>query len=335
MNPRTRLLAFAVLGLAGLIIVGFLIKGVLVRPLRAIDDQIVQLRVKLNGLEQERRAFLAADSEVRAGAARMFGADADEAEARLGAILTAQIVAVNLREADFTRMPSGRRRLPGAEEIGWTIQGEGPLPRVLDLLFVLQQDPRLHRLESLALSPANEGGRVRVRFRYLSLVLKPAPDFKPVTDLAQANLDSPQRHRYDAIMRRDLLRPMLAGDHEPPPAASEPVQQANVDAQNLKVVSLSSWENQPEAHLYDGRNQKTTVCHPGEKLLDGELAMVDYRPLPWPGKPGLLSYSRLIWRIGEEYWAVEIGQTLAERRRLSAAELPPSLKPNLQTSLSP
>ena len=114
MNPRTRLLAFAVLGLAGLIIVGFLIKGVLVRPLRAIDDQIVQLRVKLNGLEQERRAFLAADSEVRAGAARMFGADADEAEARLGAILTAQIVAVNLREADFTRMPSGRRRLPGA-----------------------------------------------------------------------------------------------------------------------------------------------------------------------------------------------------------------------------
>lgn len=335
MNPRTRLLAFAVLGLAGLIIVGFLIKGVIVRPLRAIDDQIVQLRVKLNSLDQERRAFLAADTEVRAGAARMFGADADEAEARLGAMLTAQIVAVNLREGDFTRMPSGRRRLPGAEEIGWTIQGEGPLPRVLDLLFVLQQDPRLHRLESLALSPANEGSRVRVRFRYLTLVLEPAPDFKPATNLAQANLDSPARRRYNAITRRDLLRPMLAGDNEPPPAAPAPVQPANVDAQNLKVVSLSSWENQPEAHLFDARSQKTTVCHPGEKLLDGELAMVDYRPLPWPDKPGLLSYSRLIWRIGEEYWAVEIGQTLAERRRLSAEELPPSLKPPLQTSLSP
>lgn len=336
MNSRTRWLAFAALGVAGLIIVGFLIKGVIVRPLRAVDDQIVQLRVKLNALEQERRAFLAADSEVRAGAARMFGADADEAEARLGAMLTTQIVAVTLREGDFTRMPSGRRRLPGAQEIGWTIQGEGPLPRVLDLLFVLQQDPRLHRLESLALSPANEGGRVRVRFRYLTLVLEPAPDFKPATDLAQANLDSPERRRYNAITRRDLLRPAVPEANEPPPVASEPpAQPANVDAQNLKVVSLSSWENQPEAHLYDARTQKTTVCHPGEKLLDGELAMVDYRALPRPDKPGLLSYSRLIWRVGEEYWAVEIGQTLAERRRLSSEEIPSSLKPLLQTSLSP
>ncbi len=336
MNPRTRLLAFAALGLAGLIIVGFLVKGIVVRPLRALDDQIVQLRVKLNGLEQERRAFLAADAEVRAAATRMFGGDADDAQAQLGAILTAQIVAVNLREADFTRMPSGRRRLPGAEEIGWTIQGEGPLSRVLDLLFVLQQDPRLHRLESLALSPASEGSRVRVRFRYLSLVFNPAPDFKPATNLVQANLDSPQRRRYNAITHRDLLRPVVAADREPPPPPpADPAQQANADAQNLKVVSLSSWENQPEAHLYDARNQKTIVCRPGEKLLEGELALVDYRPLPWPDKPELLSYSRLIWRIGEEYWAVEMGQTLAERRRLSATELPSSLKPNLQTRLSP
>jgi hypothetical protein len=51
--------------------------------------------------------------------------------------------------------------------------------------------------------------------------------------------------------------------------------------------------------------------------------MVDYRPLPMPGNEALKSFSRVILKVGEEYWAVERGQTLAEKRRLVPEELPP------------
>jgi hypothetical protein len=33
--------------------------------------------------------------------------------------------------------------------------------------------------------------------------------------------------------------------------------------------------------------------------------MVDYRPLPMPGNEGLKSFSRVILKIGADYWAVE------------------------------
>jgi hypothetical protein len=49
---------------------------------------------------------------------------------------------------------------------------------------------------------------------------------------------------------------------------------------------------------------------------------VDYRPLPSPRNPLLLSHSRVILKIGEEFWAVERGQSLAERRKLEPQEWP-------------
>jgi hypothetical protein len=63
--------------------------------------------------------------------------------------------------------------------------------------------------------------------------------------------------------------------------------------------------------------------------------MVDYRPLPVPGKAGLVSYSRLIWRQDTNYWAVEPGQTLADRRALTPEELPATLRPASTNSVSP
>jgi hypothetical protein len=53
--------------------------------------------------------------------------------------------------------------------------------------------------------------------------------------------------------------------------------------------------------------------------------MVDYRPLPMPGNDGLKSFSRVILKIGTEYWAIERGQTLADKRRLIPDQLPETL----------
>lgn len=334
MNKRTRLLAWFAIGVAGLLVAGFVLKAVINRPLRTLDNQILQFRVRLSSLQKERQEFLKADAEVRAGAGRLFGSRAEDIEARLGALLTAQIVRVGLREADFTRIPVGRRRLPGAEELGWTIQGEGALPQLLDLLYLLQSEPRLHRIDGLALSPANEGARTRIRFRYVTLALTPAPDVKPPAGQAELSLETAGRRRYDAITQRDLFRPFAP---EEPRKASPPDGQpaAAPDQPNFRVVSLSSWNGQPEVHLFDDRQQRVVVRRPGEGLLDGEVVLVDYRPLPVPGNAGLLSYSRLIWRQHTNYWAIEPGQTLTDRRALTLEELPPSLRPATTNSLSP
>ena len=53
--------------------------------------------------------------------------------------------------------------------------------------------------------------------------------------------------------------------------------------------------------------------------------MVDYRPMPMPSNAMLQSYSRVIIKIGSDYWAIERGQTLADRRKLATAELPAQL----------
>jgi hypothetical protein len=51
--------------------------------------------------------------------------------------------------------------------------------------------------------------------------------------------------------------------------------------------------------------------------------------LPKPGNSLLQSFSRLILKVENEYWAVERGLTLADKRRLTPAELPPELvRPN-------
>ena len=82
---------------------------------------------------------------------------------------------------------------------------------------------------------------------------------------------------------------------------------------------------QPEVHVRDLTNQKTFRYKLGDALADGTIAMVDYRPLPMPGNEGLKSFSRVILKVGTEYWAVERGQTLADKRRLSLEQLPESL----------
>lgn len=325
MNKRSRLLAFGALGAAGLLIAGFAIRAVVLRPLRTLDDQIVQLRLRLRSLDGERKSFLAADSQIRSAAGTLFGGRAEEAEAQLGTLLSAQLLQAGLQEPDFSRVPASRRRLPGAEEIGWTVQGEGTPAQLVDFLYLLQAQPRLLRIDSLMLTPASDPRRVRIRFRCLTLVLNPASEVRPRTNLAAVTLDSPERRRYDAIIRRDLLRPFEPEEQNAVTSPSTTSDPGTGEASSLKLVSLSAWGVAPEAHVLDTRNQQIRILHPGDSLLDGSVATIDYRPLPAPGRAGLLSYSRLLWRFGEDYWAVENGQTLAERRRLAPEELPPAL----------
>jgi hypothetical protein len=323
LKAREKILLGIVAGIVGLFVLVLGARSFLVAPLKKIDKQTAALRDKLEKIKTERRAAFAAEDIVQRLAPRTFAEQLDQASAKSGEVLTKEILSAGLREADFSRLPVGPRRLRGAQEIGWSVQGQGKLSDVLNLAFLLQELPYLHRIENLSVSSGEAPGHVRVSFRFLTLVLDPAPIVDATNLVAKVNLESPERHLLDGIVARDLLRPYIkrAVDKSADPEKST----APAGPANLRVVSLSEWMGKPEVHVRDLVNEKTIHYQPGDKLGDGTIIMVDYRPRPLPGHEGLTSSSRLILKVGSEFWAVERGQTLAEKYRLTPEELPEEL----------
>jgi hypothetical protein len=202
---------------------------------------------------------------------------------------------------------------------------------VTDLLFLAQESPHLHRVEGISLTAAETPGRVRVRFRYLTLVVDPAPPVE-MTELEPArSLYSPERKIYQGMVSRDLLRPYVKRPPSPPPPGgtqppgTSPDRHAPPGPESFRIVSLSEWGGQPEVHVLNLVNQQTARFKPGDQLAGGVIAMIDYRPLPLPGDPVLKSFSRVILKIGSEYWAIERGKTLADKYRLTPEQLPEQL----------
>jgi hypothetical protein len=323
-NAREKQLLITVGAIVGLFVAVFGGRAFFLKPLREIDKRTAALRDKLEKVKADRRAYFTAEDTVKKFTQRTFADQLDQASAKSGEMLTKQIVLSGLRESDFSRLPLGPRRLRGANEIGWSVQGQGPLAKAVNLLFVLQESPYVHRIENVTLSAGDAAGNVRVGFRFLTLVVDAAPVVDLVSLPAKFTLESPERRAYDGIVARDLLRPYVkrnrppaGGGGETPTAPSGPA--------SLRVVSLSEWSGQPEVHVRDVNSQKTTRYKVGDELAGGTIAMVDYRPLPMPGNEALQSFSRVILKVGTEYWAIERGQSLADKRQLPADQVPQAL----------
>ena len=330
MNPREKKLAVAVGGLVAVSLIGFGGRLVFIKPLREVDSKIAGVRLKLDKLNADRRAFFAAEDAMKKVAQITFSDNLDQASAKSGEMLTRTIINSGLREADFSRLPVGPRKLRGAQEIGWSVRGEGALAKAVNLIFLLQESTPIHRLENLVLSPGDAPGVVHVNFKYLTLVLDPAPVVEPKDLESQFTAESPERRAYDALVARDILRPYVRRPPPPPPPGSPPSPPppspgTEPGPETFRVVSLSEWMGQPEVHVRDLTNQKTLRFKSGDPLAGGTIVMVDYRPLPMPDNAGLQSFSRVIVKIGNEYWAVERGKTLADRHRLKPEELPAQL----------
>ena len=181
----------------------------------------------------------------------------------------------------------------------------------------------------MTLTSSEKAGEIKVRLLYLTLVVEPAPDFDPIELKPKFTLESPERYAYNTILQRDILRPYIKATPETRKSDrenSEP-STAPTGPEALKVVSLSEWEGQPEVHIRDINKNETVRYRPGDKLKDNsntaaEVVAVDYRAMPSPRNPLLLSHSRVILKIGDEFWAVERGQSLAEKRKLQPQEWP-------------
>jgi hypothetical protein len=207
MNRREKILATLVGSLIGAFVIGFGVRVVIVKPLREIDKRIAGTRERLGKIQAERRAYFAAEDQMKVATMRTFADTVDQTSAQSGELLTRHILKSGLQEEEFTRLPLGPRKLRGAQEIGWSVQGEGPLADVVDLLFVLRESPHLHRLDGVSISQGEMPGVVKVRFRYLTLVMDPAPDVQRKELVSRFTLESPERHILNGIVTRDLLRP--------------------------------------------------------------------------------------------------------------------------------
>jgi len=321
MKKREKILAAIVGGFIGIFILGFALRSFFMKPLQKIDKETVVLREKLGKIAQERREYFEAEDTLKKVTQRTFAADINQASARSGEMITRELAAAGLNDGDFTRLPVGPRKLKGASEIGWSIQGKGDLNRIVNVLYLLQTSPHLHRIEGVTLSASEKPGEVKARFLYLTLVMEPAPEFEPIEIKRKLTLESPERFAYNTIIDRDILRPYTKA---PRLKSADPGDLANPPGpESLRVVSLSEWNGQPEVHIRDTANKKTLRFAPGEKVSDlGEIVAVDYRRLPSPRNPLLNSDSRIILKIGDEFWAVERGQTLAEKRKLESSVWP-------------
>ena len=329
MNKREKILAGIVGGLFGLFVIAFGIRAVFIKPLREIDKRIAGSRERIAKIQAERRSYFAAEDRINAVALRTFADSTDQASAKSGESLTRQILKSGLDEDEFTRLPLGPRKLRGAQEIGWMVQGEGPLADAIDLLFLLQASPELHRLDGVTLSPGEGPGLVKVRLRYLTLVIDGATDVKRKELAAKYTLESAERHIFDGIINRDLLRPYIKRQPPTPAPGTIPAKPGSTPTapgpESFRIVSLSEWNGQPEVHVRDATAQKTVRFKPGEAFAGGMLVCIDYRPLPMPGNSYLRSDSRVIVRINNEYWAIERGRTLAEKYKLGPTQLPAEL----------
>ena len=325
-------MAVVVLGSAALLGGALGLRAFITKPLTDLDKRIGAARERLEKINTDRRNFFTAEDRLKSLAKLAFADTVDEASALSGEALTKQILQAGLNEANFTRLPVGPRKMRGASEIGWNVQGDGPLASVVNLLFMLEQSPFLLRLDGLVLSQGDAPGHVRVRFRSLTLVMDPAPEVKREPLLAKAGLQTDERRTFDGIVARDILRPYIKR-LPPPPVKGTPGTPASTPAfppvppgpETFRIVSLSEWQGQPEVHVRDLTSQKTARYKPGDALAGGTIALVDYRAMPLPGASGLQSFSRVIVRVKDEFFAIERGQTLADARKLELAQLPPQL----------
>ena len=331
MNTREKILAGIVGGIAALLLAAFGVRALLIKPLKQIDQRIATARERIAKIQAERRACFAAEDRMKTATLRTFADTVDQASAQSGELLTRHILKSGLHEDEFTRLPLGPRKLRGAQEIGWGVQGEGPLADVVDLLFMLQESPQLHRLDGVAVTDGEFPGLVKVRFRYLTLVMDPAPEVQRKELATKYALDSPQRHIFDGIVTRDILRPYIKRSPPPPgtpgssPGSTPAKPGSPPGPETFRIVSLSEWMGQPEVHVRDMTAQRTVRYKPGDAFAGGTLVCVDYRPFPLPGNSFLRSDSRVIVRIGAEYWAIERGKTLADKHKLTSEQLPAEL----------
>jgi hypothetical protein len=331
MADRQRILFFVAVGTVSIGMLYILVFRLMIQPAaenrqaaQAVTEDIEKLEL---ALERGETTFTPA---LRKWAALSFGADDLAAGEATRAHLLKLLSRAQLNNSHVRLTPQTGKKLAAGREVGWLIKTRGPLDRITDFLYLLQTDPKLHKVESVTWAPVARSTEVDLTVKYMTLVLEPLSGSPPVLVAEEQKpesdrLSDPARKSYTLIAQRDLFRPYIPRPPAPPAPRSDPPVRIDPLAVS-KLVGLPTWAGKPMVVVRNTEGNTTRTYEVGQELLGGQIVMVDYRPMPDPRKPFLNSGSRVIVKIGRDHWAVELGQMLSERRRLSDTQVPPQLK---------
>ena len=349
MKSREKILVLA----AGILLVSFAgygaVKKALIDPARRADQKARALEIDKQVLETDNRREASCRKRLDALAARTFQGDEKTVREKVRARLTRLMEQAGLSTERFSSQPlqGSKIRHKGKEtdrSVGQSVTIRGKTSHVISFLYLLNEDPFLHRIDDVALSPDPKTGKMDLQLKYYTLVLAAPPGRAaattgPATEPA-VTLDGERRDRYDMIVRRDAFRPYVprpkvvverprerTGREDPPPPSVDRESQ-------LRIVGLPTLFGVPEVNVRDSSlgETRTKTLKIGEKLGKGTIVMIDYRPIPRRDDPKKTSPSRAILRIGTDYWAVENGQTVADKHRMKASELPAALRKDATTA---
>ena len=178
----------------------------------------------------------------------------------------------------------------------------------------------------------------------LSLATKKGPQFtttRPSDVKYAVDFKSARRRSYDVIPERDIFRRYIkyVAPPKPPTVAVKPKPNPPTPKPNpptppagptpkYRICALPMFLGEPEIWVVNEIDETGAVhtYKQGEKLMGWEIVMVDYRMLPDPTNPELMSPARVIIRIDSDYWAIEGNQYISSKRILESSDLPPALR---------
>jgi len=342
MNKREKILAAITAGIICVIVLYTLVNGLFLSPADTLNKAIRNAKNSLVKLARTSKSIKSNTARLKSLAARTFGKDDDEVRAITFSYLMDALDRSGLT-SEGKGVNAGNTKSSGdLRETAWHVVKSGKMEHILNLLYMLEEDPVLHRIENLSIAPREKDGPFRVEFDYvaLSLAAKKGPQF-PTTRPANAKLaidmKSDRRRLYDVIPQRDIFRPYIKYVAPPkppvvvakkPPPKKDPPKPPPAPKPRYRICGLPTFRGAPEVWVVN-EIDKTRAVHKykeGEKLMGWEIVMVDYRQLPDPDKPELLSPARVIVKIDSDYWAIEGNQYVNAKRIIEGPELPPELR---------
>ena len=343
MTQRERKLGIIVAVLLGAMLLYGAVNTLALSPARKADEDVRRLEEEAGKLRTANAREGYYKARLGSLKARTFGSDEltarDGLESRLMSI--ARQSGLSTSSGLTLRSARGAPKRGAYREVAWNVTASGKLDHVVNFLYLLGADSRLHRISGLNLSPQPRREEIKVRLRYSTIIpdLKNPPKIEapaPTSAPALPGLDGPRRTQLAMITARDLFRPYVK---RPPRVVSRPPQripdrtdppprrlQGPPVETFMRVVSLSQLASQPHICISDTRSGDVQYYKVGDKLAGGRIVLVDYRQMPQVDNPRILSGSRVIVIIGQTYWAVELGRTLAQKHRLRQDQLPLELK---------
>ena len=337
MIKRERILIGA-LGFAALVAVMYLaVNRVFLVPAaqRMVDAEAIIGKIKHANAQKSKE--VAYQNRLKSLAAMTFGADENHVSELMRSRITELLGQSGLSAQNLSLKPLVSSRVPGVyKEIGWTVRSRGKLSHVVNFVYLMAREPHLHRLDNLVLAPVPGGTDVELQVKYGTLVLDTPQGEKLETDRVEDDappgvLQSAERVQYETIASRNLFLPYIpAVAGQTPPGGESPQTPGEPSGPRVpegyyRIVGLPAWGDAADVLVRDGRTGRVAAYKPGDALGGGRIITVDYRSMPLPGKPDLLSQSRVVLQIGAEYYAVELGASLAEKHALTPDQVPPGL----------